>query len=141
MRVRSLDHLVLTVQDIDATIRFYELLGMQRQRFGDGRIALGFGDQKLNLHQVGAEVSPHAARPAPGSADLCLLVDGDIDEVVESLARAGIPVELGPVSRTGATSALSSVYVRDPDGNLVELSEAAESSETLADRPDPTKYS
>ena len=124
MLVRSLDHLVLTVEDIDATVRFYELLGMRRQSFGDGRIALRFGDQKLNLHQAGAEVAPHAARPTRGSADLCLLVDGDLDEVVESLARAEVPVELGPVTRTGATSALNSVYVRDPDGNLVELSQA-----------------
>lgn len=124
MRVRSLDHVVLTVQDIDATVRFYELLGMRREDFGDGRVALRFGDQKLNLHEAGAEIDPHAARPTRGSADLCLLVDGDLDEVVESLARAEVPVELGPVARTGATSALHSVYVRDPDGNLVELSQA-----------------
>jgi catechol 2,3-dioxygenase-like lactoylglutathione lyase family enzyme len=122
VRVRSLDHLVLTVEDIDATVRFYELLGMQRQTFDDGRVALRFGDQKLNLHQAGAELAPHAARPTRGSADLCFLVEDDLDEVVESLRRAHIPVELGPVARTGATSALDSVYVRDPDGNLVELS-------------------
>ena len=124
MRVRSLDHLVLTVEDIDATVRFYELLGMRRETFGDGRVALRFGDQKLNLHQAGAGVAPHAARPTPGSADLCFLVEGSVEEVVESLARAGVPVEFGPVARTGATSALNSVYVRDPDGNLVELSQA-----------------
>ena len=124
MRVRSLDHLVLTVEDIDATVRFYELLGMRRETFGDGRIALRFGDQKLNLHRAGAEVAPHAARPTPGSADLCFLVDAGLDEVVEALARADVPVELGPVARTGATSALNSVYVRDPDGNLVEFSQA-----------------
>jgi len=122
VRVRSLDHLVLTVEDIDATVRFYELLGMRRQTFDEGRVALRFGDQKLNLHQAGAELAPHAARPTRGSADLCFLVEGDLDEVVESLRRAHIPVELGPVARTGATSALESVYVRDPDGNLVELS-------------------
>jgi catechol 2,3-dioxygenase-like lactoylglutathione lyase family enzyme len=127
VRVRSLDHLVLTVEDIDATVRFYELLGMQRRTFGDGRIALRFGDQKLNLHQAGAELAPNAARPTPGSADLCFLVEANLDEVVESLARADVPVELGPVARTGATSTLNSIYVRDPDGNLVELSHAVES--------------
>jgi catechol 2,3-dioxygenase-like lactoylglutathione lyase family enzyme len=123
VRVRSLDHLVLTVEDIDATVRFYALLGMQRETFGDGRIALRFGDQKLNLHQAGAELAPHAARPTRGSADLCRLVEGNLEEVVESLTRADVPVELGPVARTGAKSALNSVYVRDPDGNLVELSQ------------------
>jgi catechol 2,3-dioxygenase-like lactoylglutathione lyase family enzyme len=126
MRIRSLDHLVLTVTDIDATVRFYEALGMRREDFGEGRVALRFGDQKLNLHQAGAEVAPHAARPTRGSADLCFLVSEDLERVAESLERSGIGVELGPVPRTGATSALSSLYVRDPDGNLVELSQAVE---------------
>ncbi|HEY7266443.1 MAG TPA: VOC family protein [Solirubrobacterales bacterium] len=126
MRIRSLDHLVLTVTDIDATVRFYEALGMRREDFGDGRVALRFGEQKLNLHQAGAEVAPHAVQPTPGSADLCFLVSDDLERVAESLERSGISVELGPVPRTGATSALSSLYVRDPDGNLVELSQAVE---------------
>jgi catechol 2,3-dioxygenase-like lactoylglutathione lyase family enzyme len=129
MRIKSLDHLVLTVADIDATVDFYEALGMRREVFGDGRIALRFGDQKLNLHEAGAELAPHAARPTPGSADLCLVVADDLDRVAESLSRAGIRVELGPVARTGATSGLISLYVRDPDGNLVELSQIAELSE------------
>jgi catechol 2,3-dioxygenase-like lactoylglutathione lyase family enzyme len=124
MRIRSLDHLVLTVSDIAATVRFYEALGMRREEFGDARVALRFGDQKLNLHEAGAEITPHAARPTPGSADLCFLVADDLDQVADSLSRMGIPVELGPVPRTGATSALSSLYVRDPDGNLVELSQS-----------------
>src|SRR5262249_14254728 len=126
MRIRSLDHLVLTVSDIDATVRFYERIGMRREVFGGGRIALRFGDQKLNLHEAGAEPAPHAARPTRGSADLCCLVDDDLGRVAESLSRAGIAVELGPVDRTGATSALSSLYVRDPDGNLVELAQSIE---------------
>jgi catechol 2,3-dioxygenase-like lactoylglutathione lyase family enzyme len=126
VRILALDHLVLTVADIDATVRFYESLGMRREDFGDGRVALRFGDQKLNLHAAGAELAPHAANPTPGSADLCLLVSDDLDQVAESLSRAGIAVELGPVSRTGATSTLTSLYVRDPDGNLVELSQPAE---------------
>jgi catechol 2,3-dioxygenase-like lactoylglutathione lyase family enzyme len=106
MSIRSLDHLVLTVADIDVTVRFYEALGMRRETFGDGRVALRFADQKLNLHQAGAEVAPHAANPTRGSADLCFLVSDRLDEV-------------------GATSALTSLYVRDPDGNLVELSQTA----------------
>jgi catechol 2,3-dioxygenase-like lactoylglutathione lyase family enzyme len=123
--IRSLDHLVLTVKDVEATVRFYERLGMRRETFGDGRTALRFGQQKLNLHQAGAEIAPHAARPTCGSADLCFLVDRSLDEVTEVLSRAGIAVELGPVPRSGAVSALTSVYVRDPDGNLVELSQAS----------------
>src|SRR4051794_13841946 len=123
MRIRSLDHLVLTVSDIAATVRFYESLGMRREVFGDGRVALRFGDQKLNLHEAGAEIAPHAARPTCGSADLCFLVAADLDEVGESLSAKGIQVELGPVGRTGARSALTSLYIRDPDGNLIELSQ------------------
>src|SRR3954463_524515 len=126
MRIRSLDHVVLTVSDIAATVRFYESLGMRREVFGDGRVALCFGDQKLNLHEAGAELAPHAAHPTRGSADLCFLVAGDLDEVAELLSRIGVPIELGPVARTGARSPLTSLYVRDPDGNLVELSEAVE---------------
>ncbi len=98
---------------------------MRREVFEEGRVALRFGDQKLNLHRAGAEIAPHARAPAPGSADLCLLVDADPEEVVATLEAAGVPVEVGPVRRTGATSALTSVYVRDPDGNLVELARPA----------------
>jgi catechol 2,3-dioxygenase-like lactoylglutathione lyase family enzyme len=128
MRIQSLDHLVLTVADIEVTVRFYEALGMRREIFGDGRVALRFGDQKLNLHEAGSELAPHAAHPTQGSADLCFLVD-DLDRVAELLARNAIAVELGPVARTGATSPLSSIYVRDPDGNLIELSKAEEPSD------------
>jgi catechol 2,3-dioxygenase-like lactoylglutathione lyase family enzyme len=122
MDIRALDHLVLTVVDVEATVRFYEKLGFRREAFGAGRVALRFGEQKLNLHQAGAEVAPHALAPTPGSADLCFLVRNDMDAVVAALQRAGIDVELGPVERTGATAALTSVYLRDPDGNLIELS-------------------
>lgn len=123
VEIRTLDHLVLTVSDVEATVAFYERLGMQRESFGDDRVALRFGTQKLNLHVAGAEVEPHALRPTPGGADLCFLVHGPLEEVADELAAAGIPVELGPVERTGATGSIRSVYVRDPDGNLVELSE------------------
>ena len=125
MRIESLDHLVLTVANVEATVAFYEQLGMHRQTFGDGRVALCFGDQKINLHQSGAEISPNAAIATPGSADLCFLVADPVDDVLRALEGAGIDVELGPVSRTGASGALTSIYIRDPDGNLVELSRLA----------------
>jgi catechol 2,3-dioxygenase-like lactoylglutathione lyase family enzyme len=122
VQIRSLDHFVLTVADPEATVAFYERLGMRRAEF-DGRLALRFGDQKINLHRAGSPIQPHARRPTPGSADLCLLVAGTLDEVERELERAGVVFELGPVQRTGATSAIRSLYLRDPDGNLVELSE------------------
>ena len=123
MRIRSLDHIVLTCADPEATVAFYERVGMQREEFGAGRLALRFGDQKINLHQAGAEFQPHAATPLPGTGDLCLLVDGPIEAVVAHLGDVGIPLEEGPVDRTGAVGPLRSVYVRDPDGNLVEFAE------------------
>lgn len=122
MRVTALDHLVLTVADLDATVAFYERLGMVTRRFGDGRLALHFGLQKINLHLAGAEFEPHARRPERGSADLCLLVDVPIAAVERVLGEAGIEIEVGPVERDGAQGSLESVYVRDPDGNLIELS-------------------
>jgi len=123
VRIASIDHLVLTVADPEATIAFYQRLGMRREEFGDGRPALRFGDQKLNLHRAGATLQPHARRPTPGSADLCLIVEGTLDAVERELERAGVVFELGPVPRTGATGPIRSLYLRDPDGNLVELSE------------------
>jgi catechol 2,3-dioxygenase-like lactoylglutathione lyase family enzyme len=123
MRIRALDHLVLTVADPEATVAFYERLGMRREVFGDGRLALRFGEQKINLHRAGAEFEPHAAAPVRGSADFCLLIDGPLADIERELEATGIPVELGPIERTGATTKLRSVYLRDPDGNLVELSE------------------
>ncbi|MEW1859691.1 VOC family protein [Streptomyces sp. NBC_00669] len=123
MRVDRLDHLVLTVRDIDAAIAFYAgVLGMTEVTFRGGRKALTFGHSKINLHRAGHEFEPKAARPTPGSADLCLVVEQPLDEVVAELAGHGVAVEEGPVERTGATGAITSVYVRDPDGNLVELS-------------------
>jgi catechol 2,3-dioxygenase-like lactoylglutathione lyase family enzyme len=127
MPIAALDHLVLTVADVDRTVAFYERLGMRAERFGQGRLALRFGDQKLNLHAAGHEFEPKARRPTPGSADLCFLVDdASIADTVRALDAAGIAIEEGPVRRTGATRELMSVYVRDPDANLVELSVAAE---------------
>ncbi|MCW2949571.1 MAG: hypothetical protein JWN41_584 [Thermoleophilia bacterium] len=120
--IESLDHLVLTVRDLDATLAFYvDVLGMESTTFGSGRTALHFGDQKLNLHVAGAEIVPHARAATPGSADLCFVVSTPIEGVVRVLENAGVEIEQGPVERAGATGALLSVYVRDPDGNLLEL--------------------
>jgi catechol 2,3-dioxygenase-like lactoylglutathione lyase family enzyme len=126
VRVDRLDHLVLTVEDIDRTVAFYTgALGMTVTTFGAGRRALSFGTSKINLHQRGREYEPKARTPTPGSADLCLIVDGPLDVVVAELAALGIPLEEGPVERTGARGPIISVYIRDPDANLIELSNYA----------------
>lgn len=123
MKINRLDHLVLTVADLNATIEFYtEVLGMAAQTFGDGRRALQFGTSKINLHQAGHEFEPKAQRATPGSADLCLIVDDPVDEVMVQLRAHDVPIVEGPVERTGAQGAIRSVYLRDPDGNLIELS-------------------
>jgi catechol 2,3-dioxygenase-like lactoylglutathione lyase family enzyme len=123
VRIDRLDHLVLTVTDLDATIEFYAgVLGMTHTVFGDGRHALTFGASKINLHQAGHEFEPKALHPQPGSADLCFVVDEPIEEILEILTSAGVPIEEGPVDRTGATGPIHSLYVRDPDQNLIELS-------------------
>ena len=122
MRVTAIDHVVLTVGDIDTTIAFYErALGMRAVTFGEGRRALSFGEQKLNLHQAGREFEPHARVATAGSVDVCFRTDLPLDEVVAHLRREGIAIELGPVAKTGARGPLRSVYFRDPDGNLVEV--------------------
>jgi catechol 2,3-dioxygenase-like lactoylglutathione lyase family enzyme len=121
--IDRIDHLVLTVADIDQTVDFYvRVLGMEPVTFGGGRRALRFGCHKLNLHQAGRELEPKARRPTPGSADLCLVTTTPLDRVVDHLRTQGVPVEEGPVARTGATGPIASVYFRDPDGNLVEVS-------------------
>ncbi|HEY7813315.1 MAG TPA: VOC family protein [Nakamurella sp.] len=123
MRIDRLDHLVLTVADIDATVDFYtRVLGMEAVTFGAGRTALAFGRSKINLHRAGHEFEPKAHRPTPGSADLCLIAASPLDQVIEDLAAHGVPVEEGPVERTGATGPIRSVYFRDPDQNLIEVS-------------------
>lgn len=120
--IDSLDHLVLTVRDQAATLQFYVgVLGMREETFGDGRLALHFGDQKLNVHVAGSEISPHAASATPGSADLCFVTRTPVEGVLRVFDEHGIDVEQGPVERVGATGQLLSIYVRDPDGNLVEL--------------------
>jgi catechol 2,3-dioxygenase-like lactoylglutathione lyase family enzyme len=123
--IDRLDHHVLTVGNLDRTRDFYVRgLGLTEQSFGNGRYALLFGQQKFNLHEASGEpIVPRAARPTPGSADFCLIADRPLDEVIELLRQRDIPVELGPVSRTGATGPIRSVYLRDPDDNLVEIAE------------------
>ena len=124
MKIQQLDHLVLTVQNIQASIHFYtDVLGMQLVEFSDNRKALKFGKQKINLHQAGNEFSPHAALPTIGSADFCFIVDTSIEETIRQLESKQIDIESGPIERTGATHKLISVYIRDPDNNLIELSE------------------
>ena len=123
MRVDRLDHLVLTVASIEATVEFYtRVLGMGVVTFGAGRTALTFGTSKINLHETGKEFEPKALHPTPGSADICLIVDDGIADVIAQLAAAGVPVEAGPLERTGATGPIISCYLRDPDHNLIELS-------------------
>lgn len=124
--ISGLDHLVLTVADSDRTVRFYgEILGMPVVAFGDGRLAIQAGRQKINIHVAGKEFSPYAAKPLPGSADFCLISSRPVTELVPELEANGVAVELGPLPRTGAVGPLESIYVRDPDGNLVEIATCA----------------
>ena len=123
MKIDRLDHLVLTVRDLNATCEFYHrVLGMEEITFGEGRKALQFGPQKINLHQTGNEIEPKAAKPTPGSADLCFITSVPLNEVIEHLKACGVEIEAGPVARTGALGPIQSVYLRDPDHNLLEIS-------------------
>ena len=123
MQIEELDHLVLTVADLGRTRDFYErVLGMEPVIFGEGRHALAFGAQKINLHEAGREFEPKAALPTPGSADLCFLPNALVAEVVEHLGANSVEIIEGPVRRTGAIGPTKSVYFRDPDGNLIEVS-------------------
>lgn len=122
MHIKRLDHLVLTVKDIQASCAFYAgILGMQVNTFADNRTALHFGQMKINLHQQGHEFEPKAKYPTPGSADLCFIVEQSLDEVMAILQEHNIPVEQQPSTRTGACGKINSIYIRDPDNNLIEL--------------------
>lgn len=124
MKIIRIDHLVLTVRDVEGTCEFYSrVLGMAPATFSEGRRALIFGDQKINLHPADAPIAPHALNPQSGSADLCFITSTPIAEVVTDLENAGVTIELGPVRRTGATGPITSVYFRDPDSNLIEVAE------------------
>ncbi len=123
MNIESIDHIVLTVKDIDATCAFYtQALGLTVTAFAGGRKALSFGSQKINLHQYGKEFEPKATMPTPGSGDLCFITGVPVSQVIEHLARCGVEILEGPVQRTGAVGPIRSVYFRDPDGNLLEVS-------------------
>ena len=123
IRIDLLDHLVLTVADVAATCDFYSrILGMSVETFAEDRKALKFGRQKINLHQAGHEFEPKARHATPGSGDLCFIAETPLADVIAHLQASGIVIEEGPVERTGATGRLRSVYLRDPDGNLIEVS-------------------
>ena len=122
IRIEHVDHFVLTVASIDIACDFYtSVLGMEVQTFGAGRKALKFGEQKINLHEVGKEFEPKAKIPKAGSGDFCLIAATPLDEVITHLKHLNVLIEAGPVARTGATGQIRSVYFRDPDGNLVEV--------------------
>ena len=122
MRITHIEHLVLTVEDINKTTRFYEsVLGMKKEMFGESRVALKFGNQKINVHQKGKEFEPKAKTPTPGSADLCFITDTEISQTIEHIKSKGIEIIEGPVERAGAEGSILSIYFRDPDCNLIEV--------------------
>lgn len=123
MVVKNIDHIVLTVVDIDKTIEFYtHIMGFEEVTFGDNRKALTFGNQKINLHQKGNEFEPKAEFPTSGSADLCFIAETDIHDIFEELKQKNVEIIEGIVDRTGAVGKIKSVYFRDPDQNLIEVS-------------------
>jgi len=123
MNISHIDHIVLTVRDIKATVDFYQTtLGMDVETFGEGRTALKFGSQKINLHEYGKEFEPKAESPTPGSADLCFITDTAISEAMQLVRDQGILIIEGPVKKTGAQGPIESFYFRDPDLNLIEVS-------------------
>ncbi len=123
MQLEGIDHFVLTVRDLDATCDFYaRVLGMEVVTFADNRRALQFGRQKINLHQAGREFEPKAQLPTPGSADFCLITSEPLARVMDHLKTCAVPIIAGPMPKTGALGAMQSVYFRDPDGNLIEVS-------------------
>ncbi len=123
MKIDRLDHLVLTVRDIGATCDFYaRVLEMEVVAFGAGRKALQFGRQKINLHERGKELDPKAASPTPGSGDLCFITKAPLPQIMDHIRSCGVKILEGPVRRTGAVGSIESIYFRDPDGNLIEVS-------------------
>ncbi len=122
MKITQLDHLVLTVKDIDASCAFYtDVLCMQEVTFGHGRKAVIFGNQKINFHQQGQELEPKALHPKPGSGDLCFITTEPLADVIQHIRDCEVEIIEGPVERTGALGSMMSIYIRDPDRNLVEI--------------------
>lgn len=131
IQVFALDHLVLTVADMPRTCEFYRtVLGMEVVTFGADRTALRYGTQKINLHPARTPIAPHAEKPTVGAADLCFLIAAPLEAAVAHLNALAVPIVAGPVLRTGATEPLRSIYIRDPDGNLIELSVSANEEAT-----------
>ena len=121
--IDRLDHIVITAWDVERTLAFYErVLGMTPVTFAGGRRALAFGRQKINLHQAGREFEPKALKPVPGAIDLCFIAATPLAEVIEHVKACGVAIVEGPVPKTGALGPMQSIYLRDPDGNLVEIS-------------------
>jgi catechol 2,3-dioxygenase-like lactoylglutathione lyase family enzyme len=130
MKIDRLDHLVLTVADIGVTCDFYSrVLGVRVVTFGSNRTALQFGRQKINLHERGKEFDPKAASPTPGSGDLCFITELPLPQVVDHVRSCGVEIIEGPVRRTGAVGPIESIYIRDPDGNLIEVSHYLEGAD------------
>jgi catechol 2,3-dioxygenase-like lactoylglutathione lyase family enzyme len=123
MKIDRIDHVVLTANDLDRTLDFYtRVMGMEPITFAGGRRGLAFGRQKINLHQAGREYEPKALKPTPGSLDLCFITETPLDDVIARLKEKGVAIAEGPVPKTGALGPMMSVYFRDPDGNLIEVS-------------------
>lgn len=122
MEISKLDHFVLTVRNIEKTVSFYtSVMGMKKEVFGEGRIALKYGNQKINLHEFGNEFEPKAGKPIPGSADLCFITETPLNVAISHVKSFGVEIIEGPVERTGATGSILSFYFRDPDNNLIEV--------------------
>ena len=122
METSKLDHLVLTVTDLEETAAFYvSVMGMKKEVFGGGRVALKYGTQKINLHELGKELEPKANKPVPGSADLCFITETPLDDAMAHVKSCGVQIIEGPVDRTGANGPIRSFYFRDPDRNLIEV--------------------
>jgi len=122
INILTLDHLVLSVKDIDKTVEFYEKLGMKKEIFDENRVALKYSNQKINLHKLGSQFEPKAQNVKEGSADLCFIIEQYLEEVIIYLNKQGIKIEQGIVQRTGANGKIKSIYLRDLDFNLIELS-------------------
>ena len=122
MHINAIDHIVLTVKNIDKSVAFYtSVLGMQMRVFGEKRVALFFGKQKINLHKATEELLPHAKHPTSGSADICLITDTPLEEAMQEVSKHAVAIEEGPVQRSGAQGDIISFYIRDTDGNLIEI--------------------
>jgi catechol 2,3-dioxygenase-like lactoylglutathione lyase family enzyme len=123
LSIDRIDHIVITAHDVERTLDFYSrVLGMEPITFAGGRRGLAFGRQKINLHQAGREYEPKALKPNPGSMDLCFITETPLDDVIAQLKAQGVAIAEGPVPKTGALGPMTSVYFRDPDGNLIEVS-------------------